>query len=85
MARRAGAFEVTTEDGRVVFSRLLVRGMRAVRSRCAARIAVHRALILTCALPQVSRLPTGEEVVATIRTMVPDVGTIDGAGFGGCA
>jgi hypothetical protein len=29
-------------------------------------------------------MPAATEVVATIRTLMPDVGTIDGT-FGGCA
>jgi hypothetical protein len=30
-------------------------------------------------------MPAATEVVATIRTLMPGVGTIDGTSFGGCA
>ncbi len=74
---------MTTEDGRVVFSRLMARARtRTQRSFLRSRSLSHAHTAFS--LRQVSRMPAATEVVATIRTLMPDVGTIDGT-FGGCA
>ena len=79
-----GAFEVTTDDGRIVFSKLKARaGLRAAaraRRQSPPRLRTSR----VCAAAQMRRDPRAAEVVASIRTLIPGVGA-PVEGFGGCA
>ena len=79
MTRSKGAFEVTTEDGRVLFSKLKARSLGA-SSKHALRSDTQPTLLPA----QMRRDPRSQEVVASIRTLMPGVGApVDG--FGGCA